>query len=937
MAGDHNTLKVLPGVAVVERSVASKVSPLRTASEALADRSREPRADRTIPRSRRSWPVLTVFSVIVGLQVLVAAISIDLLSAVRAYVTGESLYSKGQKDAQIYLIDYAEYHREEDYQRFLTAIAVPLGDRAAREELQKPDPDLRVARQGLLDGGTEDTDIPGVIRLFRWFHKTPLMAGAIATWTEGDAVIEQMRVLARNAHEQVVAGNLRSPEVTGMRDQALGLNKRLTSLEKTFAAQLGEAARLTQRLLLGLNLALAVLLGITGLTFVRYSARVQAATEDEVRQRQESLQRLLDSSAEGLYGVDTQGRCTFINRAALTMLGYAREAGLIGRDIHTLIHHSYADGRPRPAGESRIAQACRQRRELHVVDEVFWRADGTSFPVEYWSHPMLKDGHLDGAVATFFDITERLNMQAALRQGEVRMAGLVDAVNDGVITVDPDGRIVLFNRAAERLFGVSAKEAIGGYVDRYIPGRARTNGHVAFRELHSATGTTRPGGAVQELTGLKVNGETFPLEASLSGLETDRGMLVTAVLRDVTDLQMARAERQAREALEASSRAKTEFLSRMSHELRTPLNAVLGFSQLLRLDATRPPTLQQLERIQHIENAGAHLLALVNDVLDLSRVDSGQMTVRLEPVALRTATEDALAMVVPLAAQARIELQVLGTAEEQPTAADDDVRVLADRVRLRQILVNLLSNAVKYNLAGGRVLVSWEVDDEQCSLRIADTGIGMSSAKLARLFEPFNRLGAESSSVEGTGIGLVLSRRLAELMKGDLRIESVVGEGTIATLTLERSNDPSALPRNPSPPSQHGALEESLRVLYAEDNEVNVELVRHVVQLRPSVIFEVAMNGASALVQARHNPPDLMLVDMNLGDMTGIELARALEADPATRRIRLVALSADALPEQIRAAIAAGFESYLTKPVNFRDLLDVLDGHSAYRTAIPEV
>jgi CheY-like chemotaxis protein/nitrogen-specific signal transduction histidine kinase len=406
-------------------------------------------------------------------------------------------------------------------------------------------------------------------------------------------------------------------------------------------------------------------------------------------------------------------------------------------------------------------------------------------------------------------------------------------------------------------------------------------------------------------------------------------MLVTAVLRDVTDLQTARAERQAREALEASSRAKTEFLSRMSHELRTPLNAVLGFSQLLRLDATRPPTVQQLERIQHIENAGAHLLALVNDVLDLSRVDSGQMTVRLEPVALRTATEDALAMIVPLATQARVELQVLGMEEEQPIGDDEDVRVLADRVRLRQILVNLLSNAVKYNRPGGCVLVSWQVGREQCRLRIADTGIGMSSAKLARLFEPFNRLGAESSSVEGTGIGLVLSRRLAELMKGDLRIESVVGEGTIATLTLERSNDPSALPRNPAPPSQHGALEESLRVLYAEDNEVNVELVRQVVQLRPSVIFEVAMNGASALVQARQDPPDLMLVDMNLGDMTGIELARALRKEPATQGIRLVALSADALPEQIGAAIAAGFESYLTKPINFRDLLDVLDGHSA--------
>ena len=311
MAGDRETLTGPDGLAVFDRAFAARIEPSGSAAKrhdpgtpSLVARDKP---NGVVPGRRRSWPVLTVFALIVTLQVLVAAISIDLLSAVRAYVTGESLYSKGQKDAQIYLIDYAEYHREEDYQRFLAAIAVPLGDRVAREELQKSHPDYALARQGLLDGGTEDSDIPGVIRLFRLFHETPLMAGAIATWTEGDSVIEQMRLLAGSAHEQVVAGNLHSPAVTEMRDRALRLNKRLTELENKFAAQLGDAARLSQRLLLGLNLAMAVLLGFTGLTFVRYSSRVQAATEDEVRRRQESLQRLLDSSAEGLYGVDTRG------------------------------------------------------------------------------------------------------------------------------------------------------------------------------------------------------------------------------------------------------------------------------------------------------------------------------------------------------------------------------------------------------------------------------------------------------------------------------------------------------------------------------------------------------------------------------------------------------------------------------------------------------
>ena len=270
---------------------------------------------------------------------------------------------------------------------------------------------------------------------------------------------------------------------------------------------------------------------------------------------------------------------------------------------------------------------------------------------------MWDDGELQGSVATFFDITERLHMQAALRQGEVRMTGLVDAVNDGVITIDAEGKVVLFNRAAERLFGAPATEAIGSTVDRFIPRHPRSPEAARMQELQIGDVDS---GEVRELFGRRADGQEFPLEVSLSRHETERGPLLTAVLRDVTGLQTARAERQAREALEASSRAKTEFLSRMSHELRTPLNAVLGFSQLLRLDNAEPPSLQQLARIQHIENAGAHLLALVNDVLDLSRVESGQMTVTLESVDLRSSVEDALTMVLPLAASVGVKTWISG-------------------------------------------------------------------------------------------------------------------------------------------------------------------------------------------------------------------------------------------------------------------------------------
>ena len=858
-----------------------------------------PRVNPRPPGQGRPWAVIAVFVFIVGCQLALAVLSIEMMSSVRAYVTGESLYSKGQKDAQIHLLDYAERHEERDYQLFLEALAVPLGLRVAREALQLPEPDLALAREGHIKGGTHPDDIEGAIRLFLWFDRVPFMADAISIWTEGDKVIEQMRTLVERAHERVAAGDLNAPAIREMRELAPVLNKRMTRLESDFSAQLGVASRETQRVLLALNLGIGALLALSGVAFVRHSARVQAATEDEVRRRQQSLQRLLDSTAEGLYGVDPQGRCTFINRAALAMLGYEREQQVLGRDIDGLVRAEPAD-----------VPATPQRAQVHAVEAVFRRRDGSTFPVEYWSHPVLEDGRLHGAVATFFDVTERQHMRAALREGELRMARLVDAVNDAVITVDTDDHIVLFNRAAEQLFGVSAADAIGQPVASFIPHHALLSAPVA--------GDGDGAGVLHELTGTRSGGKSFPMEASLSRLDTDTGTLTTVVLRDVSARHQARAERRAREALEASSRAKTEFLSRMSHELRTPLNAVLGFAQLMRIDTEQPLPPLQHERALHIQSAGEHLLALVNDVLDLSRVESGQLRVSLEPVEVVGVLADALALVSTLAQEHGVELL-------KPDG-DAEAWVLADRLRLRQVLVNLLSNAVKYNRRGGSVRIGWSRHEDSWRLVVADTGQGITPQKLARLYEPFNRLGAENSKIEGTGIGLVLSLRLVESMQGELRIDSAPGRGTLATVELRAAERATAVARPRTPPSQHGALDGALSVLYAEDNEVNAELVRQVARLRPSVRLRVADSGARALAMARDEPPDLVLVDMNLGDMSGLELARRLRQAPWLGPVRLVALSADALPEQIDAALADGFEGYLTKPIDFRALLNVLDG-----------
>jgi hypothetical protein len=379
----------------------------------------------------------------------------------------------------------------------------------------------------------------------------------------------------------------------------------------------------------------------------------------------------------------------------------------------------------------------------------------------------------------------------------------------------------------------------------------------------------------------------------------------------------------------------------MSHELRTPLNAVLGFARLMTIDPDAPLDAQNALRAARIEGAGKHLLALVNDVLDLSRVEAGELALTLQTVDIVPVSEDAISVIAQSARDAGVTLRSsvdglesdwtdAGNAVHRPPAqARHKVIALADRVRLRQVLINLLSNAVKYTRRGGHVSFDIKPVGRICQFIISDTGIGMTEAQKAHLFEPFNRLGAERSSVEGTGIGLVLTRHLVELMKGTLDIESTHGRGTVATVTLLRP--PGA--RDQADPLHATGIPENqssdrLDVLYVEDNEVNVEIVRQVVNLRRGIRLRIARDGATAVSMVKQAPPQLLLVDMHLGDMTGIELAARLRKELPTLSMHMVMLSADALPEQIRMALDEGFEEYLTKPIDLDKLLQVMDACS---------
>jgi signal transduction histidine kinase/ActR/RegA family two-component response regulator/HAMP domain-containing protein len=375
---------------------------------------------------------------------------------------------------------------------------------------------------------------------------------------------------------------------------------------------------------------------------------------------------------------------------------------------------------------------------------------------------------------------------------------------------------------------------------------------------------------------------------------------------------------QARREADRANQAKSEFLSRMSHELRTPLNAILGFAQLLEMDLLNQ---EQRESVGHILKGGRHLLDLINEVLDISRIETGRLAISLEPVSVREVVIESLDLIAPLAAKQKIRL-------ESGTRDVPDRFVLADRQRLKQVLLNLLSNAVKYNRPQGTVALSFEEAAGRLRITVRDTGPGIAPERMNRLFTPFDRLGVEQAGIEGTGLGLALSMRLVDAMGGTMAAESAVGVGSRFWMELPTTEGPEHRVERMGDAPAAAELEASKRarlVLYVEDNIPNLKLIQRLLAHRPEVRLLPAMQGRLGLDLARQHRPDLILLDLHLPDIQGDEILNRLQDDPETRHIPVVVISADATPGQVERLLAAGARDYLTKPLNVQKLLSVLD------------
>ncbi len=518
-----------------------------------------------------------------------------------------------------------------------------------------------------------------------------------------------------------------------------------------------------------------------------------------------------------------------------------------------------------------------------------------------------------------------------LHASEEKLAVTLNSIGDAVIATDVEGRVTLLNPLAERLTGWKREDALGRPVEEIfhiINQETRQPSVIPVRET-LAHNTIK--GLTNHTVLIARGGSECDIADSCAPIRNRDGEVIGAVLvfRDVTErkkldrvLQLRNTELEgARAIADKANLAKSDFLSSMSHELRTPLSAILGFAQLIESGSPQPSVAQK-RSVEQILKAGWYLLDLINEILDLALIESGKLSLSMEPASLAKVMLECQSMIEPQAHKRGISVTF--------PQFKGPCFVKADRTRLKQVLINLLSNAIKYNKIDGKVVVDCiETAQQQVRVSVRDVGVGLPPEKLAQLFQPFNRLGQEAYDEQGTGIGLVMSKRLVELMGGAIGVESVVGEGSVFWIDLNLTTEPqvdavgAALTTDAS--EQISTAPQSHTLLYVEDNPANLMLVEDLVARRSDIRLLSALDGIRGVDLARSQLPDVILMDINLPGISGFEALEILAEDPHTMHIPVVALSANAMPRDIEKGLEAGFFRYLTKPIKLNEFMDTLD------------
>jgi PAS domain S-box-containing protein len=692
-------------------------------------------------------------------------------------------------------------------------------------------------------------------------------------------------------------------------------------------------------------------------------------TQEEL-QESEALYRSLVDYSPDMIAVHSLGRYVFINPAGVTLLGAKSADEVVGRSLFDVVL----------AGDQEVVQRGIEQTQASgeptpLLEQKIRRLDGKVIQVELRAIPILHEGQ--PAIQTVMrDITKRkqseeqihqllaevehqkedlevhvaerteelngLNqrlqnelvkrqeLMRSLRESEERFRLLFDSSPDAIFLIDPHEptglwRIVDCNPAACSMNGYTREELIGQSLNILNVMKEDPNGFTTTLERLRREGVLY----AVEAEHLHKDGHTFPIEYSTTLIKVGDRELVLGIDRDITERKHAEealsrakdAAEESRRVAEAANGAKSEFLSRMSHELRTPMNAILGFAQLLEMSRKESLTSTQQERVKQIVKGGQHLLDLINEILDISRIEANRMQISPEPVSVRESIQEVLDLATPLAVKRHIQVVTkLGGPDVNPF-------VMADRQRFKQVLLNLLGNAVKYNYDGGSVIITCQsIPVNKWRISITDTGPGISQENLARLFVPFERLNADQPNVEGTGLGLVLAKRLVEMMQGQLGVESVVGRGSTFWVELPSIESPvERLERMGGTGGLPVMSPRAHKILYVEDNVANFELIQQVMADYSQIKLLWASDARSGLEMARGRQPSLVLLDLHLGGEDGAQVLRQLKRDEKTAEIPVVVVSADATSSQIERLTSLGAQAYLTKPLNVKHFVRLIE------------
>lgn len=683
----------------------------------------------------------------------------------------------------------------------------------------------------------------------------------------------------------------------------------------------------------------------------------------ELKESEERFRSLFENSPIGIYRTTPDGKIIIANPALLKMLEYdqfselrqLKELNLEEEELHEDSKFSRKD----------FKRLIEKNNFIESLEQVWKTRKGKKIFISENAQAIRNpEGEIIFYDGTVENITERKkaeneirNLNASLeirikertqqladvnknlyekieehKQAEERIRLIVESASNAIIVVDSKGIIRLINKQTELYFGYSRTELLNNNIDMLVP-HSNKEDHSSFRSDFMITPTTRAMGAGCDLYGLKKDGSKIPIEVSLSPLHfKDETMVLTSII-DISERKLREDEiKSAKREAEQANAAKSEFLSRMSHELRTPMNSILGFAQLMEMDEKLSPA--HKKGVKHIMNNGRLLLDLINEVLELSRIEAGKISISLEPVELTLIISETINIVSPLAEANNIKIEAAFKNCDKPF-------VKADRQKLKQVMINLINNAVKYNRIGGTVKIEckevYEMGTNQdqfledklrIRLSVSDTGYGIESEEISKLFKPFQRVGAEQSEIEGTGLGLSVAKKLMEVMNGKIGVESKVGIGSTFWIELDQSEEKTEGHKQDSdiikPKNKTADLSGTL--LYIEDNDSNIQLIKQIIDTHyPAINLITEMYGKNAVKLASDYKPNLILLDLDLPDIHGSEVLKLLKINKSTQSIPVVILSANAMTKQIEKMLNAGADDYLTKPLDVIKFLKILE------------